>query len=200
MSMESRVLALGGLAQAVQIVRKLADTGHTDHAAMRTLMGSVLAIDAPNVEAIYGSRQEIRSGLTRLRQQLSEGNTDPDFTRLAMSVMALERTFSRDQDVAEKVKDAILAAPRNDSTDGNTSPELLKAFAEIYATHISPLKPRVMVQGNPHYLAQDHVVEEIRAILLAALRSAVLWRQMGGSTLDFIFRRPAMTAAIVELL
>lgn len=200
MSMESRVLALGGLAQAVQIVRKIADTGHSDHAAMRTLMGSVFAIDAPDVESVYGNRHEIRAGLTRLRQQLSEGNTDPDFTRLAMSVLALERSFSRDAEVAGKVRDAILAVPHGEGPDRNVSPEVIKAFAGIYATHISPLKPRVMVQGNPHYLAQDHVVDEIRAILLAALRSAVLWRQLGGSTLDFLFRRPAMAAAITEKL
>ncbi len=30
-----------------------------------------------------------------------------------------------------------------------------------------------MVQGKPHYLGQPGVVAEIRAILLAALRSAV---------------------------
>lgn len=200
MSMDSRVLALGGLAQAVQIVRKIADTGHSDDAAMRTLMGSVFAIDAANVESVYGNRHEIRPGLTRLRQQLSEGNTDPNFTRLAMAVMALERTFSRNHAVMEDVREAILAVPRPANAEGYASPEVIKAFASIYATHISPLKPRVMVQGNPHYLAQDHVVDEIRAILLAALRSAVLWRQLGGSTLDFLFKRPAMAAAIAEKL
>lgn len=200
MSMESRVLALAGLAQAVQIVRKIADTGHTDHAALRCLMGSVLAIDAPDVAAVYGGKRELRPGLTRLRQQLSEGNSDPNFTRLAMAVLALERTFSRDHEVAGKVRQAILSAPRPAQEDGSASPELIKAFADIYATHISPLKPRVMVQGNPHYLAQDHVVDEIRAILLAALRSAVLWRQLGGSSLDFLLRRRAMAETITELL
>lgn len=200
MSMESRVLALGGLAQAVQIVRKIADTGHTDHAAMRTLMGSVFALDAPDVESVYGNRHELRQGLTRLRQQLSEGNSDPDFTRLAMSVMALERSFSRNHDVAAQVREAISAIARPATSDGYASPEVIKAFARIYATHISPLKPRVMVQGNPHYLAQEHVVDDIRAVLLAALRSAVLWRQLGGSTLDFLIRRPAMAAAITEKL
>ena len=40
------------------------------------------------------------------------------------------------------------------------------------------------------------LVAEIRALLLAALRSAVLWRQMGGSLWDFVFRRREMAAAI----
>ena len=43
---------------------------------------------------------------------------------------------------------------------------------------------------------RPEVVAEIRALLLAALRSAVLWRQMGGSYWDFMFRRRAMAAVI----
>ena len=36
----------------------------------------------------------------------------------------------------------------------------------------------------------------MRALLLAALRSAVLWRQMGGTLWDFVLRKRAMIAAI----
>ena len=41
-----------------------------------------------------------------------------------------------------------------------------------------------------------HKVAEIRAILMAALRSAVLWRQMGGSAWDIFLRRRAMQQSI----
>jgi high frequency lysogenization protein len=36
--------------------------------------------------------------------------------------------------------------------------------------------------------------------LLAAIRAAVLWRQMGGSYWDFFFSRGKMTKAAKELL
>jgi high frequency lysogenization protein len=58
----------------------------------------------------------------------------------------------------------------------------------------------VLVQGNPHYLGQAAIVAEIRAMLMAALRSAVLWRQNGGSPWDFLFQRGAMMRAVEELL
>jgi high frequency lysogenization protein len=57
-----------------------------------------------------------------------------------------------------------------------------------------------MVQGNPHYLGQAGVVAEIRALLLAAVRSAVLWRQMGGSYWDFLLARKAMVDAVDRAL
>ena len=73
---------------------------------------------------------------------------------------------------------------------------MLASLGSLYADTISHLKPRVMVQGNPHYLGQAGVVAEIRALLLAAVRSAVLWRQLGGSYWDFLFGRKAMIEAV----
>src|SRR5690606_10474988 len=79
---------------------------------------------------------------------------------------------------------------------GSAHAEVVAGLGSLYADTVSTLRPRVMVQGNPHYLGQAGVVAEIRALLLAALRSAVLWRQMGGSLWDFLFRRRDMAAAI----
>ena len=73
---------------------------------------------------------------------------------------------------------------------------MLAALGALYADTVSHLRPKVMVQGNPHYLGQANVVAEIRAVLLASLRSAVLWRQMGGSLWDFLLRRQQMLRAI----
>ena len=79
---------------------------------------------------------------------------------------------------------------------GHQHPDVLAALGSLYADTISHLRPRVLVQGNPHYLGQAGVVAEIRAMLLAALRSAVLWRQLDGSLWDFLLRRRALVQAI----
>ena len=78
----------------------------------------------------------------------------------------------------------------------SSHPDVLMAMGTLYADTISQLKPRIMVQGNPHYLGQAAVVSEIRALLLAAVRSAVLWRQLGGTYWDFLFSRRSMLEAI----
>ena len=44
------------------------------------------------------------------------------------------------------------------------------------------------------------MVAEIRAVLLAALRSAVLWRQLGGSLWDLALRRRQLADAADALL
>jgi high frequency lysogenization protein len=83
---------------------------------------------------------------------------------------------------------------------GSAHPDVLSALGALYADTISHLRPKVMVHGNPHYLGQPGVVAEIRAILLAAVRSAVLWRQLGGSLWDLLLSRRAMADAASEWL
>jgi high frequency lysogenization protein len=62
-------------------------------------------------------------------------------------------------------------------------------LAELYANTLSRLQPRIMVEGNPVFLQQSAQVDRIRALLMAAVRAAVLWRQLGGNQLSLIFRR-----------
>ena len=76
----------------------------------------------------------------------------------------------------------------------------MAALGKLYAEKISPLGPKIMVQGNPVYLAQAQVVSEVRAALLAAVRAALLWRQLGGSYWDFFLSRGRITEATRSLL
>ena len=57
-----------------------------------------------------------------------------------------------------------------------------------------------MVQGNPVYLGQPAVVGEVRATLLAALRAAVLWRQLGGGWWDVLTARRRLVDEAQALL
>jgi high frequency lysogenization protein len=77
--------------------------------------------------------------------------------------------------------------------------ELMAELGKAYADIISGQKPSVIVTGNPQYLDRREIVTEIRALLLAALRGAVLWRQMGGNMLDCLIRRKAMLRAMDSL-
>ena len=121
---------------------------------------------------------------------------DDQLPRLALAVMQLERRFVRDADMAQRVHDGIEAQADTAQRLGSTHPDVLNALGALYADTLSHLRPRVLVQGNPHYLGQAAVVAEVRAVLLAAVRSAVLWRQMGGTMWDFLLRKREMGAAV----
>ncbi|MGE3106433.1 MAG: DUF489 family protein, partial [Lysobacterales bacterium] len=70
----------------------------------------------------------------------------------------------------------------------------------IYGEHLSTLTPRVMVSGEPALLKQPRLVCRIRALLLAAVRAAVLWRQSGGSRFGLLLHNKSIRVQAQALL
>lgn len=191
-----RVLALAGMLQALAQVRRVADTGEANERVLLTCMESLFRFDAPTTAAVYGGIEQVRPGLSLLRDYLGGRLGDEVVPKLGMSVLQLERRFVRDPAMVERVRRGLEAQVAAAERDGATHPDVLLALGELYAQTLSQARPRVLVQGNPHYLGQAAVVAEVRALLLAAVRSAVLWRQRGGSLWDFAVQRRAMAAAV----
>jgi high frequency lysogenization protein len=194
--MSDRVLALAGLVQALAQVRRIADTGQAHADVLTTALDSVFRIDAGTAAEVYGGAPSVRNGLLLLRDYFDGTLPDEQLPRLALAVIQLERRFVRDGDMAERVQAGIRAQSNVAERLGSTHPDVLNALGSLYADTLSHLRPRVLVQGNPHYLGQSAVVAEVRAVLLAAVRSAVLWRQLGGSLWDFLLRKRDMGAAV----
>ncbi|NZA27929.1 high frequency lysogenization protein HflD [Luteimonas sp. SJ-92] len=197
---DERVLALAALAQSLQQVRSTAETGQSTGDATQAVLDGVFRIDAESTEDVYGGVARLGPGLRVLREHLSSQGKDEALPRLALAVVRLERRFVREAAMVEAVGRGIAAVAPQAQVKGSNHPEVLEALGVLYAETISHLRPRVMVQGAPHYLGQPGVVAEIRALLLAAMRSAVLWRQLGGSQWDFLFSRRAMLEAIERRL
>ncbi|KRG78897.1 lysogenization protein HflD [Stenotrophomonas ginsengisoli] len=201
LTIDDRILALAGMAQALQQVRRIADTGQSDSRVVATAINSVLRIDAPSVEAVYGERQAVAPGLRLLHNQFSGQNQDKALGKLALAVLQVERRFAATPACMQAVAKGIAPIAQQAERLGDAAhPDVMAAVGALYADTLSQLRPRVMVQGNPHYLAQAGVVAEIRALLLAAVRSAMLWRQAGGNYWDFLFFRARMIAAVERAL
>lgn len=186
---EERVLSLAGLFQACASAQQLANEGRCDDGAMEASVGSIFRIDAPSVVGVFGSISNVRVGLRSLIAQLDESDRDMAVTRMVVTVMRLERSLSARPELLEKVQQGIVAAQRQVEHFGQDSSQVNSRLAEIYASTLSTLKPRVMVSGNPQQLQQPAVVEKVRTNLLAAVRSAVLWRQVGGRQWQLLLYR-----------
>lgn len=198
--MKDRVLALAGLLQSVRLVQQMANNGQAETRPLAACIGSLFRFDADSTEEVYGGVAELGPGLKRVIAQLDGSDRDTAQTRIAMNVMHLERKFVASAPTVEAVRRALEEIDRQREHFGPTHPTVLSRLGELYAGKISELGPRVLVQGNPVYLSQATVVGEVRATLLAALRSAVLWRQLGGSYWDLLLSRRAMVETAQELL
>lgn len=198
--MKDRAIALAGLMQAIRLVQQMANTGQAETRPLETCIDSLFRFDAEDAEAVYGDRRQLEPGLRLLLDQLVGTGRDNNATRMAVSVLGLERRFMRTTGVAAEVRATLERLGPDRDRLGAAHPDVLARLGELYAERISPLGQRVLVQGNPVYLAQPPVVAEVRATLLAGLRAAVLWRQVGGSYWDFLFARGRLAEECKRLL
>lgn len=198
--MKDRVLALAGLLQSIGLVQQMANNGQAETRPLAACIDSLFRFDAETTEAVFGGAAAMEPGLRRVIAQLDGSGRDTSQTRIAMNVLHLERRFLASTETVEGVRRDLEEIERQREHWGPTHPTVLARLGELYAERISPLGPRVLVQGNPVYLSQPGVVAEVRATLLAALRSAVLWRQLGGSYWDLLLSRRAMVETAKGLL
>ena len=186
---EERVIALAGLFQAVALVRMLAMRGGVDAFVLQPSLASIFKIDADNTAEVFGGLGNLRLGLETLIAQLDDDKRDLSISRIAISVMRVEGKLARRAAMLGALRTGIEKIARQ--VEGLEASNALVAtrLAALYVDTISTLQPRIIVDGNPQFLRQDTQVAQIRALLLAAIRAAVLWRQLGGSQWRLIFRR-----------
>ncbi|MEI2772760.1 MAG: high frequency lysogenization protein HflD [Candidatus Competibacter sp.] len=183
-----RVIALAGVLQAADLVRGIARRGQARMEDVDTCLASLLKIDATSSIDIYGDLHRLRPGLRLLEQQL--GNpSDIELTRYAIALLGLERKLSRRPDLLKAIgaslEEIIQNLPHFPINHSNT----IARFADIYLRNISTLSPRIMVNGVQTHLSNPENANRIRALLLAGIRAATLWRQSGGSRLILLLRR-----------
>lgn len=177
---EERVLALAGVFQGAALAQQLATDGRCDEVAFEASLASVFRIDADSVASVYGGVGGVRRGLRTLVAQFEDETRDVAVMRMAITVLRLERSLSRNKTLLDRLREGVVATQRQVEHFGMNHANVTARLAEVYASTLSTLKPRVMVTGTPAHLQQKANVDRVRSALLAAARSAVLWHQLGG--------------------
>lgn len=197
----NQTLALAGIAQAAALVQQLASKGTADSVAFETSIASVLKIDSDSVIDIYGSLEGLKLGLKQLDDQMTGYKiTNPEQARYSASLVFLENQLSERKDLLKTINIGVTKAQAQSEHFGLLHENVLANLGEVYQSTISTLQPRIMVNGDPVYLARADIANKIRACLLAGIRSAILWRQCGGTRWKFLFYRKKIQAELKTLL
>ncbi len=197
-----RALALAGIYQATTLVHRFANNKSIDERQIETAIKSILAIDAQSTAEVFGGVANLRLGLTVIRDNLT-GKVDKDdiaATRYALALMHLQRKLIKRRDMLAALTDGIKQAQNQVEYFSLRHENVIASLGDLYQRTISNLGTRIMVQGNPEVLAVPHNQNMIRTLLLAGMRSAVLWDQSGGGRLQLVFNRRALSEAAASLL
>ncbi len=199
---EDQTLAFAGILQALQLVQQTAHGKPCDLAPMQTSLGSILVVDSDSVEAVYGGVEKLHMGLLLLKTQFISGRGKPDaeLGRYLITLLHLERKLSQRADLLDCLRTGIERAQVQAKHFDVIHNNLVASLADLYANTVSTLQPRIMVNGQPERLTDTIVANRVRALLLAAMRSAVLWRQCGGTRSGLIFGRKKMVQMAEMLL
>ena len=186
---EARVIALAGVFQACRLVQDLATRGNADTASAEASLASIFRIDADSAADVFGGLSGVRMGFEQMIAHLDDGTRDLPMTQLVLNVLRLARRLERIPSMRDALRSGIESIARQVPHIGVAASAVQARLAELYTETLSHVRPRVVVHGNPVHLGNPRDVEQIRAMLLAAVRAAVLWRQVGGGQFRLLLRR-----------
>jgi len=199
-SLGNQVLPLAGLLHATSLVRQLAHEGRVDETQFACAIEPVLQLEPESVDAVYGGAACRHGMITVLKAQLGgdAAARDLEATRYSATLMHLERKLAARDDLMNHLREGLGAARVQAEHFSATHENVIARLADLYANTVSQLHPKVLVQGDPRYLEEPGTANRVRALLLAGMRSVVLWRQCGGSRLKLILGRNRLMRAAVE--
>jgi len=195
-----RTIAFAGICQAVALVQQVAKNGHCDSDAFETSLKAILNTNPSNTVGVYGREIDLKLGLECLVKGIDSTPTGSEITRYIISLMALERKLQSRNDAMSQLGDRIQMLERQLDHFELLDEQMLSNLASVYLDVISPVGPRIQVTGTPSVLQQTSNQHKVRALLLSGIRSAVLWRQVGGKRRHLIFGRKKMVEQAQILL
>jgi high frequency lysogenization protein len=200
--LENQTLALAGMFQAASLVDELALKGSCDSSEFDCSVGSLFTIEAESPRDALGDLGCLSHGFTALAGYLSGENAEPgrNIAYYLLSMLKLARQVLHSDVLSEKLLKGLhdIDSARTDFNLGRAS--VIARIDGLYQECISDLSPRILVRGEQTFLRNNDNAAKIRALLLAGIRAAVLWQQLGGSRWSLFWSRRKYIATAKKLL
>ncbi len=209
---EQQALALAATIQALSVVHQVATQGQYDETLARPVLESLVHYDpAETVDAYGGSVEPLRFGIEQLKKLFND-ELDRDISQYLLAVLTIELRLVRSARMRYQLQSGLqrlsaqispveqpAVVDEDDDDDWGVedilppmyefSDEALTLFAELYKETASQTEPRIMIKGDQRFLQSELSANQIRALLLAALRSAAFFRHYGGKRFDLMMKR-----------
>ena len=144
----------------------------------------------------------MRLGVETMLAVLQGDNRYADSLRYSVGLLQIEKKFRRSGKLQEEVGMRLQDISSEGIDLEQHEREDLQAheLSGLYSNTISKLSPRIVVNGKPQYLKNDRTVDWVRTLLMAGLRSATLWNQLGGGRFELMFGRKKIISEAESLL
>lgn len=200
--MKERTLALAGIFQATELVRQAANHGTWSGYAASSCLHSLFQLEADSIAEIYGGIARMKLGVETTLAVLQGDSRYTESLRYAVGLLQIEKKFRRSRKFQETVGSRLEDIASEGIELEQHEREDLQAheISKLYTDTVSKLTPRIIVSGRPQYLKSERTVDWVRTLLMAGLRSATLWNQLGGGRFELMFGRKKIIREAESLL
>ena len=203
--LQQRILALAGMAQAAYLVHQVATTSQLDEKASKICWQSLFITAPQHISEVYGGSDclsHLQIGLETLLSVVTQDQQAAvaDITRYLIGMIHLQGKLAKKPALLDSIAKQLDHSARQVELYGIEHANVSAGLAEIYTSHLGQFRFRIQVTGNPSHLQQAAVANRVRALLLAGIRSAILWRQVGGRRWQFILNKQKFEQGIRTLL
>ena len=198
-----QLIALGAVFEAAFLVDKIAKSGQINEAQLSWMLGSLLVRDPQSTLDVYGGDDlNLRDGYRAL---LSALERDPstlqrDSLRYALALLGLERKLAKRDDMLQIMGSRLDQIQQQVQHFGLVHDNVIASCGSLYQDTLSTFSQRIQVQGDMRHLQQPSNAAKIRALLLAGIRAARLWRQLGGHRWQLVFSRRKLLNELQSML
>ncbi len=199
---DNAVVSLAAIFQSAAAISEVAHKGHTDEHYLSVLIKSLLELNPQSVESIYGNISGLQPGLALLSTELNQSRkaVNSELVRYVVGILYLERTLNKNKSMQQKLAAGIQRAADQAEIFTPTHANVIANLAQIYTDTMSTLSYRIMVYGEENILRDNANQNKIRTLLLAGVRSAVLWRQYGGNRWILLLKRKQVAHRAQDIL
>ncbi|MBD8496408.1 high frequency lysogenization protein HflD [Pseudomonas syringae] len=200
---QEQLIALGGVFQTAILVDRLAKTGQVSEADLGCMLGSLLVLNPKDTLDVYGGNDQcLREGYRALASALERdpGTLQREPLRYALSMLGLERQLAKRDDMLGVIGKRLPQIQSQVEHFGIAHENVIAAAGALYQDTLSTLRQRIQVHGDMRNLQQPSNASRIRALLLAGIRSARLWRQVGGHRWQLVFSRRKLLKELYTLM
>ena len=200
---QEQLIALGAVFEAAFLVDKIAKSGQINEAQLSCMLGSLLVRDPQSTLDVYGGddlnqRDGYRALLSALERDPS--TLQRDSLRYALALLGLERKLAKRDDMLQIMGSRLDQIQQQVQHFGLVHDNVIASCGSLYQDTLSTFSQRIQVQGDMRHLQQPSNAAKIRALLLAGIRAARLWRQLGGHRWQLVFSRRKLLNELQSML
>ena len=215
---EDQAIAIAAMFQAASLVDQIATKGMISQTSFETSINSLFKTNPKNTEDVFGGRHFLANnlmlGLKSVLDIISKkrGTSGNNITNYVLAMILLQQKLVKNDEMLTLMGDRLESlsdkATKFYSTQDQTQNDeanlthnnIIAGLDGLYQETISTFSFRIKVQGDQRHLQNKENAAKVRALLLAGIRAAILWRQVGGTRWHLLFFKSRIKQSVEKIL